>query len=105
MGKVTLTYHRAAQHDDLMPVSAKGLSEREDILGQANTVHGVPDMLEVSAGCFCCKAYFLNGLAVAGILTRPAMTRTFSSIDLPTLWDRTKSTMARRSASWKQGTV
>ena len=49
MGKVTLTYHRAAQHDDLMPVSTKGLSEREDILGQANTVHGVPEMLAAFA--------------------------------------------------------
>lgn len=54
-----------------MPVSTKGLSEREDILGQADTVHGVPDMLEVSASGFCCKAYFLNGLAVARVLTRP----------------------------------
>lgn len=71
LGATTLTYHRAAQHDDLMPVATKGLSEREDILGQANTVHGVPDMLEVCTGCFCCKAYFLNGLAVAGVLTRP----------------------------------
>lgn len=71
LGATTLTYHRAAQHDDLMPVATNGLSEREDVLGQANTVHGVSDMLEVCTGCFCCKAYFLNGLAVAGVLTRP----------------------------------
>lgn len=54
-----------------MPVTTKGLSKREDILGQTNTVHGVPDMLEVSASGFCCKAYFLNGLAVAGVLAGP----------------------------------